>query len=57
MNSPIGKDDVAAGPFWIGVGQHALVHKGFCSYLVQFTRSLLRARPIPRPSFRPYQPR
>jgi len=57
VNSPIGKDDVAAGPFWIGVGQHALVHKGFCSYLVQFTRSLLRARPIPRPSFRPYQPR
>lgn len=36
-------------------GQRAFVHRGLFSYLVQFTRSLLRASPIPLPSFSPGQ--
>src|SRR5208283_2849305 len=37
-------------------GQRAFSHKGFFAYFVQCTRSLLRASPIPRPSFNPYHP-
>ena len=30
--------------------------EGFFSYFLHSIRSLLRASPIPRPAFRPYQP-